>query len=103
VDLEGRIFRQARTSFDARLDGEETLDGVRTCRIELDPRPGAKTTYRRVRVWVGASDLLVRRFEITEENETVRTVSLANLRPDVSLPDSLFSFHPPAGVDVFSG
>lgn len=103
VDLEGRIFRQARTGFDATLAGREEVAGVSTCRVDLVPQPGAETTYRKVRVWVGAEDLLVRRFEITGENETVRTVTLSDLRPDVAIPDSLFTFHAPAGVDVFSG
>lgn len=103
VDLEGRIFRQARTGFDATPGGREDVGGVATCRVDLVPQPGAETTYRKVRVWVGARDLLVRRFEITEENETVRTVTLSDLRPDAAIPDSLFTFHAPAGVDVFSG
>lgn len=103
VDLEGRIFRQARTGFDATLAGREKVAGVATCRIDLVAQPGAETTYRKVRVWVGAGDFLVRRFEITEENETVRTVTLSDLRPDAAIPDSLFTFHVPTGVDVFSG
>ncbi|HKK27294.1 MAG TPA: outer membrane lipoprotein carrier protein LolA [Gemmatimonadota bacterium] len=103
ADLEGRIFRQARTGFDATLAGREKVAGVATCRVDLVPQPGAETTYRKVRVWVGTRDFLVRRFEITEENETVRTVTLSDLRPDAAIPDSLFTFHAPAGVDVFSG
>jgi outer membrane lipoprotein carrier protein len=103
VDLEGRIFREARSGYDAKSEGPETIDGITTCRVELTPRDQASTTYRKVRVWVGADDLLVRRFEITEENETVRTVTLSHLHPDVAIADSLFRFTPPAGVDVFSG
>jgi len=103
VDLEGRIFREARTGYSARPGGTETIDGTTTCRVDLQPEKGAQTTYREVRVWVGARDLLVRRFEITEENETVRTVTLTDLHPDVPIADSLFRFHVPDGVDVFSG
>lgn len=103
VDLEGRIFREARSGYDAKLAGTETIDGVMTCRVLLTPQDSASTTYRKVRVWVGAKDLLVRRFEITEENQTVRTVTLSHLRPGVPIPDSLFRFTPPPGVDVFSG
>jgi outer membrane lipoprotein carrier protein len=103
VDLEGRIFREARTGYDAELDGTEKVDGRTTCRVVLTPRDEASTTYRKVRVWVGAGDLLVRRFEITEENGTVRTITLSDLHPDASIADSLFRFTPPAGVDVFSG
>jgi outer membrane lipoprotein carrier protein len=103
VNLQGRIFREARTGYDATLDGTETIDGRTTCRVVLIPRDEAATTYRKVRVWVAPRDLLVRRFEITEENETVRVVTLSDLHPDVALADSLFRFTPPPGVDVFSG
>jgi len=103
VDLEGRIFREARSGYGAKSEGPETIDGITTCRVRLTPRDQASTTYRKVRVWVGADDLLVRRFEITEENGTVRTVTLSHLHPDVAIADSLFRFTPPAGVDVFSG
>jgi len=54
-----------------------------------------------VRVWVAAEDRLVRRFRIEEENETIRTVTLADLEPNVPLADSLFLFSPPPGVPVF--
>lgn len=103
VDLEGRIFREARTGYRARLGGRETIDGVTTCRVDLEPEAGGGSAYRKVRVWVGARDHLVRRFEITEENETVRTITLTHLEPDAAIADSLFQFHAPAGVDVFSG
>ena len=46
---------------------------------------------------------LVRRFKITEENGTVRTVELHELDPNASIPDEVFSFTPPAGTDVFAG
>lgn len=103
VDLEGRIFREARKGYRARLAGHETIDDVTTCQVDLEPGAAGASAYRRVRVWVGARDHLVRKFEITEENETVRTITLTRLEPDASIPDSLFRFEVPAGVDVFSG
>jgi outer membrane lipoprotein-sorting protein len=45
----------------------------------------------------------VRRFEITEENETLRTVVLRDMQPDAPIEDDVFSFTPPAGTDVFAG
>jgi outer membrane lipoprotein-sorting protein len=54
-------------------------------------------------VWIDCERLLVRRFEITEENETLRTVILRELQPNADIPDSTFDFEPPAGTDVFEG
>jgi len=52
---------------------------------------------------VDEATFLVRRFEILEENETVRTVILDELRPNSSIADSVFEFVPPEGTDVFEG
>ena len=83
------------------LQGLEEVDGHSTWLVTLTPR--TESPYRMVRVWVDAENLLVRRFEITEENETLRTVVLRNLQPNADIPDSTFSFTPPAGTDVFEG
>ena len=101
VDLQGRIFDEAAEGYDAELEGRETLDGHVTFRILLTPT--GQSPYRHVRVWVDADSYLVRKFEIMEENETLRTVVLRHLQPNRSIPDATFSFTPPTGADVFEG
>lgn len=105
VDLQGRIFEEARRGYEARDGGTEAIAGVETRLVVLTPSGDATdaSQYRRVRVWVGTEDLLVRKFEITEENETVRTVQLRDLEPDAAIPDSVFDFQVPPGVEVFGG
>ena len=99
ADLLGRILREARTGYVGVYEGIEELSGVPTHRVRLAPR-GA-SPYREVEVWIAAGDALVRRFRIVEENETVRTVTLASLEPGAPLPDSLFRFEPPPGATIF--
>ena len=101
VDLQGRIFEEAGQAYDAVLEGRKDVAGHPTWLVSLTPR--AESPYRKVRVWVDVESLLVRRFEITEENETLRTVELYDLEPNASIPDEVFSFTPPAGTDVFAG
>lgn len=101
VDLQGRIFEEADSAYDAVLQGSEDVKGHATWRIALTPT--GESPYRRVRVWVDEDSFLVRRFEILEENETVRTVILDELRPNESIADSVFEFVPPEGADVFEG
>jgi len=101
ADLQGRIFEQAAAAYDAELVGREEVEGRPTWLVVLTPRE--VSPYRRVRVWIDADDVLVRRFEIVEENETIRTVVLRNLRPDVPIDDEVFAFTPPPGADVFEG
>lgn len=101
VDLQGRIFEEADTGYDAVLQGTEDVKGHPTWRISLTPT--GESPYRTVRVWVDKDSFLVRRFEIVEENETVRTVILDELEPNEAIPDSVFEFVPPGGTDVFEG
>lgn len=101
VDLQGRIFDEASEGYDAEFEGREEVDGHGTLRIFLTPR--GESPYRHVRVWVDADSFLVRKFEIRERNETLRTVVLRDLRPNRSIADETFSFTPPAGADVFEG
>ncbi|MCL7970688.1 MAG: outer membrane lipoprotein carrier protein LolA [marine benthic group bacterium] len=101
VDLQGRIFEEADTGYEATLQGSEDVKGNATWRIALIPTD--ESPYRSVRVWVDQESYLVRRFEIVEENETIRTVILDRLRPNEAIADSVFEFVPPEGADVFEG
>jgi len=101
VDLQGRIFEEADTRYEATLEGAEEITGRDTWRIAMTPT--GESPYLRVRVWVDRRSFLVRRFEILEENETIRTIILGDLEPDKAIPDSVFRFVPPPGTDVFEG
>lgn len=101
VDLQGRIFDEADTGYEAVLQGIEDVKGHPTWQILLTPT--GESPYRTVRVWVDKESFLVRRFEIVEENETIRTVILDQLRPNEPIADTVFGFVPPPGTDVFEG
>lgn len=102
VDLQGRIFRQARTVYRPEHRGMEDVTGRRAHLLELRPR-GEEAEYRKVRVWVDAESYLVRRLEFHDRSQTVRTITLDEIERDVALPDSLFRFEPPPDAEVFEG
>lgn len=99
VDLQGRIFEEADEKYEVDPVRPERIDGISTYLVSLRPRE--PSPYRTVRVWIDPTSYLVRKFEITEENETIRTVLLRHLEPDAPIPDTVFAFVPPAGTDVF--
>lgn len=100
VDFQQQFLSNAVERFDAHLVGKETVNG-RTMNV-LVLTPTGETEFQRVKLWIDATDSLVRRFEITEQNGTVRKVQLSNLRPNVALSDDLFEFTPPPGTQVFT-
>ncbi len=101
VDLQGRIFEEASEGYASQLEGSEEVKGQSAWLVSLTPI--GDSPYRQVRVWIDAESYLVRKFEIVEDNETVRTVVLWNLVPNGSIADSVFRFVPPPGADVFEG
>jgi len=101
VDVLGQILSEARTRYESVDMGEEVVDGVATHVVGLTPLGASR--YRNVRVWIAAIDGLVRRFRIEEENESIRTVTLSALEPQVHLDDALFEFTAPPGVQIFEG
>lgn len=103
ADLQGRIFQEARRGYRIEDGGAGRVSDVDVRQLVLTPTGEADSPYREVRIWLGRSDLLVRKFRIVEENETVRTVRLWDLRPDAAVADSVFRFRVPEGVEVFSG
>ncbi|MEE9207695.1 MAG: outer membrane lipoprotein carrier protein LolA [Gemmatimonadota bacterium] len=101
ADLQGRIFLEARGGYEAGYVGTEIIGEASTHLISL--RPLGESHYRSVRVWIDVETFLVRRFEITEHNETIRTVTLSNLKPNQEISDSEFRFTIPPGADLFAG
>ena len=98
--LGGEFLVSPKERYVATYVGSEQVDGRAAHLLSLVPKFDAP--YTLVRVWVDARDYLVRKFEIYEENETVRTITLRNVQAGVDLPDDLFRFSPPPGVEVFT-
>lgn len=100
IDILGRLLSEARTRYDGVEDGVEDIDGVETRVVSLTPRQ-LPARYVEVRLWIGVPDRYVRRFQIREENQTLRTVTLTRLEPQAPIDPSVFDYAPPAGVPVF--
>ncbi|HEX8319639.1 outer membrane lipoprotein chaperone LolA [Longimicrobium sp.] len=98
VDLQQQFLSNPNQRFVATLAGDESVAGRSSYVLTLVPR-GA-SAYRILKIWVDKEDYLVRRFEMTEENESVRRVELRNVRTNHALANSLFTFTPPAGAQI---
>jgi chaperone LolA len=99
--LGGEFVMNPSARYVATLIGQENIGDRPAYLLSLVPKFDAP--YTLVRVWIDASDYLVRQTEIHEEHtETVRTITFSNVQVDLDLPVDLFSFTPPAGVEVFT-
>jgi outer membrane lipoprotein carrier protein len=99
ADFQKQFLSNATDRFVATLNGEEAVAGRQTWALTLVPK--RESPYKVIRIWVDREDYLVRRFEMTEENNSVRRVELRNLKVNGPIADALFTFTPPAGVQIF--
>jgi outer membrane lipoprotein carrier protein len=99
ADLQKQFLSNATERFVPTLNGEETVAGRATWALTLVPK--RQSPYKVIRIWVDKEDGLVRRFEMTEENDSVRRLELRNIRVNGPVSDALFTFTPPAGTQVF--
>ncbi len=98
--LGGQFLVNPAERYVATYVARENLRGRQAHLLALVPKFDAP--YTLVRVWIDAGDYLVRQFEIHEENETVRTITLSNLEAGIELANELFTFTVPPGVEVFT-
>lgn len=99
VDFQRQFLTDAARRYVPTLAGREMVDGRAAQVLSLVPR--GSSPYKLIRAWVDTQDSLVRRWEITEENGSVRRLDLRNVRLNAALPDSLFRFTAPKGAQIF--
>ncbi|MBV9110471.1 MAG: outer membrane lipoprotein carrier protein LolA [Gemmatimonadetes bacterium] len=99
ADFQRQFLSNATSRFVATLNGEEMVGGRPTWALTLVPK--RDSPYKVIRIWVDKQDNLVRRFEMTEENDSVRRLELSNLKVNQPISDALFAFTPPAGTHIF--
>jgi outer membrane lipoprotein carrier protein len=99
ADFQKQFLSNATDRFVATLNGEEGVGGRPAWALTLVPK--RESPYKVIRIWVDRQDYLVRRFEMTEENNSVRRVELRNLKVNQPVAEALFTFTPPAGTHIF--
>ncbi len=100
VTLGGQFLANPTERYVATYVRREMVGDRSAFLLSLVPRYDAP--YTLIRVWIDADDYLVRKFEVHERNETVRTLTLRNVQAGLDLPEELFRFSPPQGVQVFT-
>ncbi len=98
-NLIGQFVEQPHERYHARyLRADSSADGTADV-IALIPK-AADQPYAGAVIWVGRSDGLVRRIDITETSGQERAVILNNLAVNRAVPGREFTFSSPGGVRV---
>ena len=97
-DFFREFLEDTGTRYRAEETGSEEVDG-RDCRVVvLTPLEGA--SYRRARLWLDARNHLIRRVEVHEPGDRIRTVTLRAIDLAAAPDPALFVFEVPAGARV---
>ncbi len=99
LDFYREFLEDPLEKYAATEAGSETIDGVATHSVRLVPNA---RNYRQATVWIDPAASVVRRIRIVENNGTVRTIGLSDIRLNPALADDFFKYTPPPGTDVIT-
>ena len=100
VDFYSEFLNAPRDKYSAEYGGRETIAGNSVHRIALTPSHPAP--YRSAVLWIESAASLLRKVEITEENGSVRTVTLGAVDVNPHIEAETFRFTPPDGAQVIT-
>jgi|SRR5688572_15657741 len=99
VDPGGLFLSSPSTRYTITSGGTATVGGKRAHVVNLVPRR-ANNTFTRAKVWVDASDNMIRQFEVVDANGLTRLVTITGIKPNATIASSEFRFTPPRNARV---
>jgi outer membrane lipoprotein-sorting protein len=99
-DFHRELLDRPAEKYRLEYEASEPVGRRDTHRIRLVPREAQ--AFEAAVVWIDASDRLLRKVRIEEENGTVRTITLEGVQLDPIIPDDWFTFTVPPGAEVIS-
>jgi outer membrane lipoprotein-sorting protein len=100
-DFHREFLERPAERYEVSWEAEDEVEGSTTDRIRLVPL-ALDASYDAAVVWVDRARHLLLRVRVEEENGSVRTVTLDNVRLGAPVPDGWFTFAPPPGAQVIS-
>jgi outer membrane lipoprotein-sorting protein len=95
----GTTGADIRKNFEAKAGGEETVMGVKTTRLELVPKDKkARDLASKIEMWVPLGQTYAVQVKTTAPNGDTRTWEYQDAKLNPGLPDTAYSFTPPAGT-----
>ncbi|MFQ5824634.1 MAG: outer membrane lipoprotein chaperone LolA [bacterium] len=85
--------------FTPHLVGEEKIEGKKTYLLNLVPKD-EEAFIKSMKIWVEASSWLTIKIEQIDINDNVNTYYVRNVKQNIQLDDSLFTFEIPPDTEV---
>jgi outer membrane lipoprotein-sorting protein len=95
----GTTSAELMKSYDARLGGEEAVNGKMCTRVELAPKSAeTKKLVVKIELWIPEGEGNPAREKVTEPSRNYELVDYSEIQLNPALPDSAFELRLPAGV-----
>jgi outer membrane lipoprotein-sorting protein len=89
----GASGKDLESKWDITYDGDETVDGVKTAKLELVPKdPGVRRNLPKVMVWMDMTRAISLKQYFDEGQGQSRTATYSNIKMNQSLPSDAFTF-----------
>ena len=90
--------------FDVNFAGNETVDGVKTAKLELSPKsPKVKNMFDKIVIWVDAPRGVSVKQQFFEPSGDYRITHYSNVRLNSKVPDDVFKLHTSGRVKTIKG
>lgn len=93
------LFKYPRDYYASLLD-EVDYNGDDHYIVKLDPKEETQGYIKTMKIWVNTETYLISKIEYTDFNENTSTFAIQKIDIEKVLPDSLFNFQVPEGVEV---
>lgn len=93
-------LRDLRDDYVAVDGGRQTIAGRPTDRLVLTPA-GPRAPFMLLEVWVERETGLLRQVRTRTDEGVATTYTFVRLEPNARVPDGVFEFEPPRGVEIF--
>lgn len=94
-----KILLNVDDRYTVSLLSPESRDGRNLVVLKLIPRD-KMSGIKWMKVWVDEKEWHIRRAQMQDVSENLTTYVVSSLSSNTSVPDSTFTFVPPAGVDI---
>lgn len=99
VDPAGVFLSSPSSRYTISGAGTGTVAGRKMNILNLVPK-SRNGMFSNAKVWIDASDNMLRQFEVTDINGLKRVVTITSIKPNASIPASAFKFTAPKNARV---
>ncbi len=93
-----QILTGATGAYQATLIGRETVKGTELIVVKLIPKNAS--VLQSLKLWVDPDSWLIKRVELVDINDKRTDYSISDIKTDLNLPDTTFTYRIPQGVEV---